>query len=305
MPALLDQMSEDMQMPQSLIRGTAKKASFAYKEYTIPKRDGSRRTIHHPSQQLKSLHRWLLAKIVGYWPVHEAAAAYRVGKGIRENAVVHASSRYLLRMDFANFFPSITSADVESYLATRPTGTEVWDGADRKLFSDLVCRNGVLTIGAPTSPALSNALCIELDAKLAGLAYSKEVRFTRYADDLFFSTKKRDVLGIVENEIKNVVLTVKLPGGLTINPDKTRHSSKRGRRQVTGLVITPQGDVSIGRKRKRYIWRQVHRLQSLTSIERRKLAGLIAFATSVNSDIVNRLVMKYGPAAVDRARSGN
>ena len=101
--ALLDQMSAGLLLPAPLLRGIARKASHAYKEYQIPKRAGGQRTIHHPSKELKALQRWLVHNVVSAWPMHGAAYAYRVGRNIRDNAAQHATSNYLLRLDLRHF----------------------------------------------------------------------------------------------------------------------------------------------------------------------------------------------------------
>ena len=121
-----------------------------------------------------------------------------------------------------------------------------WGVEDRTLFAQIVCRFGRLTIGAPTSPALSNALCFALDSQLAALSLELGVTYTRYADDLFFSTTQRDVLGHLQGATAEILRALDCPAGLQLHEDKTRHSSKRGRRQVTGLVLGSDGQIHLG-----------------------------------------------------------
>jgi len=296
-------MSDELERPTVKIRTLAQKASRAYKAYKILKRDGTFRQIHHPSKQLKALQRWLLQNFINDWPIHASALAYRHERSIADNARAHLSSNYLLRMDFLNFFPSITRHDVLTYLATRtPASAKDWLSADRDLFADLVCRDDRLTIGAPTSPALSNALCFDLDRKLAGLAQGNDSTYTRYADDLFFSTSTPDVLAFIPNEVGKILKEIPLPSALQVNTSKTRHSSKKGRRQVTGLILSTANTVGIGRKRKRYIRSLIFKYDTLTDIEKSTLAGLLAFAKSIEPDFINALVLKYGYSLVSQAR---
>ena len=88
------------------------------------------------------------------------------------------------------------------------------------------------------------------------------------------------------------------PAALAIKESKTRHSSRRGRRQVTGLVLRSDEAVGIGRKRKRYIRGLIHRFRSLPDLEKRRLAGLLAFARSIEPDFINALILKYGPERI-------
>ena len=158
-------------------------------------------------------------------------------------------------------------------------------------------------MGAPTSPALSNAICFELDAQLTALAEELNATYTRYADDLFFSTNHRDVLGQVEARVSDILGALECPAGLRLREDKTRHSSRKGRRRVTGLILGSDGHVHLGRSRKRFIRRQIHRWDDLTPLERRQLAGLIAFAISIDADFANALILKYGREAIDTVRN--
>lgn len=303
---LLEQMSNGLVLPTGLVRGVARKANHAYKSYVVPKRSGGGRLIHHPSRELKALQRWLLGNVIDRWQVHECAVAYRAGRGIRFNADQHRDSWFLLRMDLECFFPSITENDIRLYLESfTPPGAAVWTPDDVELFLRLVCIEGCLTVGAPTSPALSNAICYELDHRLNGAAQEREVRYTRYADDLFFSTRQRDVLGLFVDEVRDIVQQIDIPAQLRINEKKTRHSSRKGCRRVTGLVLSTDATISIGRSRKRYIRRQIHRYDGLTQEEKRELAGLLAFAQDVEPDLLNRLILKYGPGPIASARKSS
>jgi RNA-directed DNA polymerase len=206
-------------------------------------------------------------------------------------------------MDFLNFFPSIKRNDVLVYLTTRaPEKAKDWNSPDRDLFADLVCRDACLTIGSPTSPGLSNALCFDLDRKLAGLAQGNDAKYTRYADDLFFSTSIPDVLASIPNEVGKILEGIPLPSALQVNASKTRHSSKKGRRQVTGLVLSTANTVGIGRKRKRYIRSLIFKYDTLTDKEKSTLAGLLAFAKSIEPDFINALVLKYGSPLLSQVR---
>ena len=251
---------------------------------------------------MKALQRWLLYNVVEKWPVHDAAFGYRTGRSIRDNASSHSTSSYLLRMDLKNFFPSIRARDISAFLGERPPGTEDWDERDYTLFKNITCRYEALTIGSPTSPALSNAICFQLDSRISGLATETSVTYTRYADDLFFSTDVPNVLVQLPERIASILRNLECPLDLTINSVKTRHSSKSGRRQVTGLVLTSDGRVSLGRQRRRFIRRQIHRIDDLSECERLHLAGLIAFAIDIEPDLLNALILKYGMNRVLRAQ---
>lgn len=299
---LIEHVTADLNIPSPFLMKMARTASYCYKTYPIPKRTGGERTINHPAKELKALQRWLLINVIEKWPVHDAAVAYRKGIGIKYNAARHVNSRYLLRMDLSDFFPSLTSVDIRDYMASHGVMFNEWSDSDKEFFVRIVCRDDKLTIGAPTSPALSNALCFDLDAQLTTIAQRERVIYTRYADDLFFSATEKNILYEFPKEVENVITHLKLPSGLRINHTKTRHSSKRGRRRVTGVTLSSDGSLSLGRSIKRYIRRQIYRYNSLDTREKAELMGFVAFAQDIDPDIINSLILKYGLKLIDQVR---
>jgi RNA-directed DNA polymerase len=299
-------IGEALILPDSYVEQIANTASYRYKEFHITKRNGTLRAIHHPSKQLKAIQRALLSLVVSRFPVHPSALAYRTGiNGPLRHARTHEKSRYLLRMDFREFFASIKGADISSWL----TGNQFvlstwpwWTPADTKLVVALVCRKGELTIGAPTSPSLSNAICFDLDLQLAEVATQRGATYSRYADDICFSTDAPNVLREVESDVEETVNGLGLPAGLRINESKTAHISKRRRRVLTGLVLSSVGTTSIGREAKRRIRAMVDQVETLTPEERASLAGWLSHCHGVDPDYLNRLQIKYGERLV-RARS--
>lgn len=291
---IVERMARELGLSVAFVTAIARGASYEYKMYRIPKRTGGSRTIYHPSKRLKALQRWLLANTIETLPVHQAARAYRKNQSIFQNAGAHVNSRYLLRMDLTDFFPSITQADVAKYIADRKAFFNGWSALDVETFCRLVCRNSALMIGAPTSPALSNAVCYDMDTQLEALCAKNQVTYTRYADDLFFSTREPKILSELETTVVKTIAKLKIPAGLKVNASKTRHSSKRGARRVTGVVLGSDGHPHIGRKFKRKIRALIHKFDSLDGPTRASLSGMIAYASGFDPQFVNSLITKYG-----------
>lgn len=297
---LRQRVSDELGLPLDLVNGIGRSASHRYFSYRIPKRvGGGFREIHHPARELKVLQRWLVAEVISRLPVHEAAAAYRRGKGIGDHARLHVRNSFLLRMDFRHFFPSLTVTDVKNLIGRHRNLFTDWDGGDLAWFGSVVSRENRLTIGAPTSPGLSNTLCFDLDTRLSNLAFERGVTYSRYADDLFFSTSEPDVLRLVEEDTKGIVSSLELPSRLVLNDEKTVHASRKRRRVVTGIVLTSDGRLSVGRDRKRALRTMVHRYPELTTKEKRHLAGMLAYVRSVEPNFIDRLVLKYGSERVE------
>jgi RNA-directed DNA polymerase len=299
---MIGQMARDLGVTSRFVAAFAQGAFYAYKTYMIRKKDGGFRRIDHPSKQLKAMQRWLLSYSLNSLPVHPAATAYRKQKSIFDNASLHAESRYLLRMDCKDFFHSITDDDLKMLIANRPGTFSGWTPYETDLFCKLVCKGGRLTIGAPTSPTLSNAVCYDMDTQLSDISNKLEVTYSRYADDLFFSTKRPNVLPALESTVVSTISDLTLPRDLTINPAKTRHSSRGRTRRVTGITLGSDGKPYIGRGMKRKIRAMIHQLDLLDAERRGSLAGLIAYAGGFDPDFVNSLITKYGHSTVAKAR---
>jgi RNA-directed DNA polymerase len=298
---IVEKMAQDLGVTTAYIESLAKSASHHYKWYLVKKRSGGTRDIYHPSKRLKALQRWIAEYVIALLPVHESASAYRKGRSVLDNAKVHAPSKYLLRMDLTKFFPSISRIDIRNYITQNPTLFTGWSSSDMEIFCLLACRNSELTIGAPTSPGLSNVLCYDLDVKLFALCGKSHVKYTRYADDMFFSSDRPNILREIEAEVKKIIAELPIPAGLTVNLGKTRHSSKRGARRVTGIVLGSDGCAYIGRALKRKIRALICQFGSLNEGQRASLAGLIAYASGFDPDFKNQLIAKYGLDAVRRA----
>ena len=271
-------------------------ASHRYKTYSIPKRTGGRRIISHPTPELKFLQRWMTRNLFGVLPIHHAVTSYREGVGVAHNALLHASQNYLLKIDFENFFPSISAEDVRSIMITNSANFDPQlTNADIEVVVETVCKNGALTIGAPSSPALCNAILYNFDLFVFETCQAQRVVYSRYADDIFLSTDE-------PNRLSDLLETIRAKlaeGGrpvLRINEDKTVFTSRKRKRVVTGLVLTSDCRLSIGRKKKRQIRTMIHlyRNNGLADGEVSYLRGYLAFVNSVEPEFLNRLKRKYG-----------
>jgi RNA-directed DNA polymerase len=281
-------------------------ASFRYKRYTIEKRNKSgTREIHHPSRELKLLQRWLVENVFNHLPVHDAVFSYRKNTNIGELVNQHIGSNYFVRIDFRDFFPSITKRDIEILL--EKNWSQCGKGrpkADMNRISHIACRHGALTIGAPSSPALSNAVLYGLDTTWSEYANHNNSTYTRYADDIFISTSEPGKLDLILDFIMQTLDKSRSPR-LHINGEKTVFTSRKHRVRMLGLILTPDGKISIGRNRKRYVKSMIHRftLDELTDTELSYLRGYVSYLQSVEPDFIISLINKYGKHVVQSVLS--
>jgi hypothetical protein len=141
----------------------------------------------------------------------------------------------------------------------------------------------------------------EFDRRVTEHCKTVRVSYTRYADDLTFSTNAKDVLAAVEQRVDRICQELPYPR-LTLNRAKSVHASKATSRRVTGLVLSNEGLVSIGHQRKRHLRAAVHhfKLGQLTPEQARSLAGTLAFVHSVEPQFLQALERKYGSAVIAR-----
>lgn len=199
---LIELLSKTSNIPEAKLLSLSATTSRRYKVYKIPKRSGGERLIEHPSRELKALQRWIVQAVFSLLPVHHAATAYRKGVGIRENAERHRQTKYTNRYDFASFFPSFSQVLIVRYLSEqlKLRGIELSD-RDLEFVGNIVCRNGRLTIGAPCSPTITNVMMYEFDRRVFDECVSRELVYTRYADDIFISSSVPGKLDRVEKLI--------------------------------------------------------------------------------------------------------
>jgi RNA-directed DNA polymerase len=292
---LLDHLSRNLLLDKAYIIDLATTASQRYKQFTIPKKTGGLRTILHPARELKTLQRVIHEDILVKLPIHSSAFAYREKLSIFDHAKVHTDASYLLRMDFKNFFETISSIDISRFIDSKAHYlSEKWDQEDTNLLVKLVCYKSSLTIGSVSSPILSNVICYELDEALQKACYVKGVQYTRYADDIYFSTNEPNILNSIQKSVYEIVNTLLIPNNLKINSAKTHHSSRKNRMSVTGLILTNGGNVSIGRDMKRKIRSLIFKWTSLNDKDKKYLAGYLSFCSSIEPEFINSLCKKYG-----------
>jgi hypothetical protein len=153
-----------------------------YKRYHI-KQGTKRRQIEEPNSDLKALQQAVLPYL-NTFPFLECCTA-TVGKGALHNADKHQKSKWILKVDLKNCYQSITKQHLEVALNEYP---EL-----RKLLDICICTNyyyctEVLPTGAPTSPTLCNIALTAIDKELIPLAKEYNLVYTRYLDDMIFST---------------------------------------------------------------------------------------------------------------------
>jgi len=214
-----------------------------YRTFRIPRKNRPARRIDAPRVALKVIQRWIHDHILPQMPIHEASTAYARTGGIFVNGARHVGSANLLRMDVRDFFPSIRPAVVSA--AFLDLG---FDAAVADQLTKLVTYREGLPQGAPTSPVLSNAVMFPTDVALTALADSWGAVYTRYADDIAFSSSTYRFSGVDIEAVTSVIQEA----GLTVNEQKTRIIGGGFRHVVAGLSVSTR---PMAPRSKRRAWR--------------------------------------------------
>jgi RNA-directed DNA polymerase len=220
-----------------------------YQPFTVSKKSGGERTIHAPVGPLKTIQQCLNLVLQYVFTPHPAATGFVVAKSIADNARPHVGRPYVYNLDLKDFFPSVDFQRVKACLKLPPFNLNETREPLAFLIANLCCvRNtsdparAFLPQGAPTSPVLTNVVCQQLDRRLTGLAKRFGASYTRYADDMTFSSFTNVYQPGSEfcQELNRIITAQRF----VINPTKTRLQRTGYRQEVTGLVVNDKVNVS-------------------------------------------------------------
>ena len=243
----------------------SKKVARRYKTFYIPKKNGKLREISAPNRNLKEILYYLNMMLGEVYQAGPSAMGFVKGRSIVDNANLHVGQNYVLNLDLSDFFTSVSQSRVCKRLQLAPFN---FNENVAKVISGLCCKKlvkdgkkgYVLPQGAPTSPLLTNAVCDFLDKKLRHLSTRNGVKYSRYADDMTFSSM-HNVYQEDKTFMKNLFSIIK-EERFTVNPGKTRLQKRGERQEVIFIDITKQQKVML--RRVSQYWK-MSSLESLTS----------------------------------------
>lgn len=237
----------------------AKPATY-YKTWEIKKKSGGSRKIQAPRGSLYFLQAKLNQILQAAYTPKASTHGFVRGRSVVTNAQPHVGRRFVLNIDLKDFFPSINFGRVRGVFMAKPFNC-VADIAT--LMAHLCCIDNGLAVGAPTSPVVANMVSLRMDAALLKLAQANGCYYTRYADDITFSTNRPAFPTALANRTPDGVLTLGLDllkviesNGFRVNTDKTRLQPKHSRQEVTGLIVNKR--VNVDRRFIRQIRAMLH-----------------------------------------------
>ena len=230
-----------------------------YNSFTIPKKNGGERIIHAPKKELKFLQK-KLANVLWecYLESIESKSkgknfktpvlshAFEKGKSIITNSQIHRNKKYILNIDLKNFFDSFNFGRVRGFFIKDRDFAVTPEIAT--VIAQIACYQDKLPQGAPSSPIITNLITRILDYRIVKIAKKYRFTYSRYADDMTFSTNRElnsnklrasKELDNFLTELEEVIIS----SGFEINPQKTRLSNNMQRQEVTGLVVNKKINV--------------------------------------------------------------
>lgn len=217
----------------------------SYRQFHIPKKSGGVRTITAPDGQLKDIMRTFAFILSALYTPTPEAMAFVAQRSVLVNARNHLRKNYVLNLDLSDFFTSITSPMVERGLRKLGVQPIVAQFMSTICTYPIVVDNKVRNVmpqGAPTSPVISNICAMTLDSRLSGLARRFHLSYTRYADDITFSSNHN--VYHEDGEFMTELYRIIAECHFTVNPKKTRLQKRGIRQEVTGLTVSEKPNVS-------------------------------------------------------------
>lgn len=217
----------------------SKRTENLYQTFEIPKKDGKMRCINAPQEPLKYVQRNLAKQLISiqekyYLETNNIIQGFTKKRDIISNGSYHRNKRYILNLDLENFFDSFHFGRVKGYF--QKNQYFMLNSNVATCLANIACYKGKLPQGSPSSPVITNLICSILDRRLATIAQKYRMTYTRYADDLTFSTNRRDFLENKDELISELYAVID-KSGFKVNRNKTRVLFWNSRQEVTGLVV--------------------------------------------------------------------
>lgn len=271
----------------------------------------NKREIHIPNKKLKTFHSFLKLFLLEHLDINEDVVfSYRKGVNVVDAVSKHAHSKYFFQTDIKNFFNSIDEDLVRETLLRNIEKcpiSDIRENAD-KLVKILTINNSV-PIGFSTSPLLSNSCLFIFDNMLQDYCRKRSLIFSRYSDDIIISSSEKHLLIEVENYISQL-LTETTENKLSINTAKSKHTQTGNKIKLLGMVILPNGKVSVDIKFKKDTEVKLHFY--LTNKDKfnevagpdlesaiEKISGHLNYYNTVDPSYLDKLRKKYGATTVD------
>lgn len=281
-----DDLVKELRLSRKLVYWLTKQdADGRYKTFFIKKSNGDNRKINAPSLSLKIVQRWILENIL--YKIKASQYSYGFIRGERRGSPLaccaekHKDNLYILKLDLKNFYPSINREKVYYIFANIGYNASV-----SNLLTNICVVNKELPQGAVTSAYLANLICKKLDLRIAGYCNKRNIVYTRYADDLTFSSDDRELLRKIYRMIKNIVEDE----GFFLNKKKTTFMTPKNHKTVLGITLN-EGSLKAPREIKRSVRAMLHyEVTAGDYTMNDKIRGYIAYVDSIEKNYKKKCI---------------
>lgn len=269
------------------------------------------REIHIPNKKLKTFHSFLNLFLLEYLQTNkEIVFSYRKGVNAVDAVSKHAHSKYFFQTDINNFFNNI---DIDLVTSTITNSIDFFPILDIDNYISNIVKiltvNDSVPVGFSTSPLISNACLFSFDNALQKYCLANSLIYSRYSDDIIISSLEKAPLLEAEKRV-TTYLTEHTNNKLSINSKKSKHTQTGNKIKLLGMVILPNGKVSVDIKLKNETEVKLHYYLTNkdkftevtgsdfdTAIE--KISGQLNYINTVDPDYLTKLRKKYGATIVD------
>lgn len=278
---------------------------------TLSDNSAKERIVYATDKVLAKYHSFLSLFIFDHLPVREDIVfSYRKGTNAAAAVKKHVNSRHFYQTDIANFFPSISSDSIRKAILRGMNQVPVIDVAEHlNRIVDLVTVDAALPLGFSTSPTISNTALLLFDDALSSVCVEKGLIYTRYSDDITISAQEKDSLLGLSVTITRLLTECDYPQ-MHLNDEKTKLTSIGRKIKILGMVILPNGQLTVDSKiRSRietmlhFYVRNVDALADLTKTDLEEsasaLSGLLNYVNTIDQNYLDKLRRRYGVTVID------
>lgn len=268
--------------------------SLSYQEVKIPKGKGEFRTLHIPDEKLMKSQKVILEEILYQLPISPAAHCAIKRRSVVTNVQPHLTAKAFFKIDFKDAFPSVSKKMVVEHLT--PLFIQCFPNFPTEklksfveLLSTRTTYKNSLPQGAPTSPCLLNLVCYQLDMGLIALSNKFNLTYTRYADDLWFSSKDSKI----PKEARRAIVKAVIDYGFKLNRSKISYKTGKATvPKITGVTFVQKNkelQPSIPRKKLEEYRAKIHQAAFDPEIATNEIFGIMGWITMVTGKIPERL----------------
>lgn len=286
-----------------------------FKSYSFYGYKKENKVLTKEAKKLCDYHKFIEKIIIEYIGVNQCVYSYVKDKSIYEAIYLHKNSKYFFKTDIQNFFNSIDKALIKNTIKNNIDKVPVIDinnYLDNMI--NLITYNNILPVGFITSPKLSNIILSLFDNEIEIYCKKNDIVYTRYSDDLIFSSNNQVLL----QDLKNVIQTTlkELYGDkFRLNDRKTIFLDKTKKLSFLGIVITPEGHITVDKNLKENIKQLIYfykndkikyqnHLEKYYDGSQSKAYGKLNYIYEVDKSFIRYLRKKYGNYIIDQFLHG-